>query len=195
METNIELLAAARKMNEEALIAIFDLYNLPLYNYAFRLCNNAAIADQIVGDVFSKLVEHLQSGRGPRVNLRSYLYEIAYHCFVDEVRTSHRWAPMQAVSLKHIEGYSTEASAENQVLLKMVVRAIANDLTDDQRHVVILRFLEGFSLKETAAIVGKTVGNVKVIQNRAIAALRGALDYHVVETRAISIMIRSIAHA
>lgn len=44
-------------------------------------------------------------------------------------------------------------------------------------------------------IMGKKVGNVKVIQNRAIAALRKALDYQIVETKAISITIRSLTHA
>jgi RNA polymerase sigma-70 factor (ECF subfamily) len=195
MKSDIMLLAAARKMNEEALIAIFDLYNPALYNYAFRLCNDAVIADQIVGDVFAKLVDQLHSGQGPIVNLRSYLFEVAYHLFVDEVHFSYRSVPLEAVSLKYIDGYSTEGNAKKQMLLKTMLRAITNDLTDDQRHVIILRFLEGFSLKETAAIMGKTVGNVKVIQNRAITALRKALDYQVVETRAISFMIRSMARA
>jgi RNA polymerase sigma-70 factor (ECF subfamily) len=195
METDVELLAAARKMDEQALIAIFDRYSPPLYNYALRLCNNAMIADQIVGDVFSKLVNQLQCGQGPVVNLRSYLFEIAYHLFVDEVRFTHRSAPLEAVRLKYIADYSTEQIAEKQLLVKTVLRAMANDLTDDQRHVIILRFFEGFSHKETAAVIGKTVTNVKVIQYRALATLREALDYQGVETRAISSMIRSMAYA
>ena len=194
METDLELLAAARKMNEAALISIFDLYNRPLYNYAFRLCNNALLADQIVGDVFSKFVNQLQSGQGPLFNLRSYLFEIAYHLFVDEVYYSRRSAPMQAVNLKYIYASSTEEIAEKQLLLNTVLCAMENDLTDDQRHVIILRFFEGFSHKETAAIIGKTVGNVKVIQSRALASLRAALDYQEEETRVISSMIRSMTY-
>jgi RNA polymerase sigma-70 factor (ECF subfamily) len=49
------------------------------------------------------------------------------------------------------------------------------ELTEDQRHVIILRFLEDFSLKETAEIIGKEVNNIKVIQNRGIAKLRKAM--------------------
>jgi len=52
-------------------------------------------------------------------------------------------------------------------------------LTEDQRHVIVLRFLEGFSLRETADIIGKQVYNVKVIQNRGIVKLRKALGYKV----------------
>jgi len=72
-------------------------------------------------------------------------------------------------------GSSTNISVEDRVLFKLILQAIRNNLTEDQRHVIVLRFLEGFSVKETAVIVGKEISNVKVIQNRAIAALRKAL--------------------
>jgi RNA polymerase sigma-70 factor (ECF subfamily) len=193
METDIALLAGARKMKGDALMGVFDLYTPALYKYAFRLCHNAVMADQIVGDVFAKLLEHLSAGRGPRANLRLYLYEMAYHILVDEARHSHRTAPIEAVGFTYTDGYFTNVSAEDRLLYETVLRAIMNDLTDDQRHVIILRFMEGFSVKETAAIIGKKVGNVKVIQTRAIAALRKALDFQLVETDAISGMIRSLS--
>ena len=193
MESDIMLLAGARKLNGDALIGVFDFYSPALYKYVFRLCNNALMADQIVGDVFAKLCEHLLAGGGPRANLRSYLYEIAYHLFVDEVRHSHRTAPIEAVSSTFTDGSSTDVSVEDRFLYETIQRAIMKDLTDDQRHVIILRFMEGFSLKETAVIIGKKVGNVKVIQTRAIAVLREALDYQLVETQAISGMIRSLS--
>jgi RNA polymerase sigma-70 factor (ECF subfamily) len=47
--------------------------------------------------------------------------------------------------------------------------------------VIILRFIEDFSLKETAQIVGKEVNNVKVIQNRGIKKLRKALEHQIGE--------------
>ena len=193
MEADITLLAAARKMDGEALIRIFDLYSPALYKYAFRLCNNAVMADQIVGDVFAKLVAHLSAGAGPRTNLRSYLFEMAHHLIVDAARYSHRWAPIEVVSSTRTDDSSTSATAKDRMLLEALLRAILHDLTEDQRHVIFLRFMEGFSIKETALIVGKKVGNVKVIQNRAIAALRKALDYQIVETRAITLTIRSMS--
>jgi RNA polymerase sigma-70 factor (ECF subfamily) len=194
MEVDTTLLAAAREMDEDGLRGIFDLYATPLYKYAFRLCNDAVMADQIVGDVFAKLLDHLSAGMGPRANLRPYLFEVAYHLFVDEVRYVHRTAPIAVVDLRYGDGHSTQISVEDRMFFKTVLRAIRNDLTDDQRHVIILRFLEGFSVKETALITGKKVNNVKVIQNRAIAALRKALDYQIVETSAISFTLRSMSH-
>ena len=57
METDRELLHAARRMDEAALVKIFDQYSSPLYRYALRLCSGPLKADQIVGDVFAKLLE------------------------------------------------------------------------------------------------------------------------------------------
>ena len=169
-------------MKRDALVKIFDLYSQAIYNYAVRLCNDSVMADYIVGDVFAKLLEQLSAGRGPNENLRSYLYEMAYHLVVDEARSSKRGAPLEdAEVFLRPEKYSTPSSVENRLMYETILRAIRNDLTDDQRHVIVLRFLEGFSLQETASIIGKNLGNVKVIQNRAIAALRKAVENQVVE--------------
>jgi RNA polymerase sigma-70 factor (ECF subfamily) len=156
MRTEVPLLEAARSMNKEALIEIFDLYSSALYNYALRLCNDPLRADHIVGDVFARLLEQLSAGHGPSANLRSYLYETTYHLIVDDARYAHREAPLEVAEFLR-----------------------PKNLTEDQRHVIILRFLEGFSLRETADIMGKEVYNVKVIQNRGVAKLRKALGYKV----------------
>jgi RNA polymerase sigma-70 factor (ECF subfamily) len=179
MRTEMPLLEAARNMDKEALIEIFDLYSSSLYNYALRLCNDPLRADHIVGDVFAKLLEQLSAGHGPSTNLRSYLYETTYHLIVDDARYAHREAPLEVVDFGRHDGYGSRVTLENRMLFDAVIAAIKKDLTEDQRHVIILRFLEGFSLRETADIMGKEVYNVKVIQNRGVAKLRKALGYKV----------------
>lgn len=179
IETDVSLLDAAKSMNQDALVKIFDLYSSVLYNYALRLCNDPLEADQVVGDVFAKLLEQLSAGNGPSTNLRSYLYEMTYHLIVDKSRYSRREAPLEAVDFLRHDGASPLTRLEDRMLFETVIMAIKNHLTEDQRHVIILRFLEGFSLRETARIIGKEVYNVKVIQNRGVAKLRKALDYKV----------------
>ncbi len=179
MEADLGLLDAARNMNHEALIKIFDLYSSALYSYALRLCGDPVEADQIVGDVFAKLLEQLSAGNGPSTNLRSYLYEMTYHLIIDKSRYSRREAPLETVDFIRQDGSAALFGLEDRMLFEAVIMAIKNHLTEDQRHVIILRFLEGFSLRETAEIIGKEVYNVKVIQNRGVAKLRKALDYKV----------------
>jgi RNA polymerase sigma-70 factor, ECF subfamily len=171
------LLQDIRRMDAEALTQVFDLYASSIYKYAFRHCGNAIIADQIVGDVFSKLLEQLSQGNGPNSNIRSYLFEIAHHQIVDEVRHYHRTTSIDRVEFSLHAPKHTDLAAEDELLMDIVLRAIEHDLTDHQRHVIILRFMEEFSLKETAQIMGKTVTSIKVTQNRAVAAIRKALEF------------------
>ena len=169
------LLEGARKGNEEALAQIFDNYAPALFRYAVRLCHDPAEADRIVGDVFAQLLEHLSDGRGPRSNLRSYLYQITYHVLVDNVRDASRVTPMED-ALNLPDGMSSVAhQVEEQELVRELEYAVAHGLTAEQQQVVLLRFVEGFSLQETAQITGKKVNAVSVLQNRAIAKLRQVL--------------------
>jgi len=173
-------------MNGDALAKLFDLYAPTLHNYALHFCNNALLADNIVGDVFAKLLEKLSCGYGPRANLRSYLFETTYHLLVDEVRYSRRRLPLEVVDFLPCDGNSAHIGFENRTLFETISRAIRNDLTDYQRHVIILRFFEGFSMRETAAILGKSASHVKAAQNRAIVTLRKVLAYPMMELVAIS---------
>jgi RNA polymerase sigma-70 factor (ECF subfamily) len=176
METDHKLLHAARTMDKDALVKIFDLYSSALFNYALRLCDDPLLADQIVGDVFAKLLEQLAAGNGPTANLRSYLYETTYHRIIDEARSSKRKAPLEAAAMLGGDAQPVFLRVEEQLAFKQILHAIQHELTADQRHVIVLRFLEQFSLRETAHIMGKTVEHVKVIQNRAIAALRRSVE-------------------
>jgi RNA polymerase sigma-70 factor (ECF subfamily) len=171
------LLQNIRRMDPQALTQVFDLYASAIYKYAFRHCRDAIIADQIVGDVFSKLLEQLSQGNGPNSNIRSYLFAIAHHQIVDEVRHYHRITSIDRFELSLPDVKYTHLAVEDEMLMDIILRAIENDLTENQRHVIILRFMEDFSLKETAQIMGKTVTNIKVTQNRAVAAIRKALEF------------------
>ena len=177
METDLALLNAARMMDKQALVKIFDLYSLALYRYALRLCGDPVTADHIVGDVFAKLLDQLSAGNGPRANLRSYLYEMTHHRIIDEARYTRRRVSLEVADLLRQDEDSTVPGLEDQILFKQVLHGIQHELTADQRDVIVLRFLEEFSIRETAAILGKKADHVRVIQSRALAALRRSFQY------------------
>lgn len=180
MQADTVLLDAAKGMDEDAITKIFDTYAPALFNYALRTGSDPHLADHIVGDVFAKLLDQLSGGNGPRSNLRSYLFQMAYHMIVDEVRYSKRRISLEAFELLPQNGYSSQSGSETRLAYEVVLKAIHDDLSIGQRHVIVLRFLEGFNIRETAEILGKTESSVKVTQNRAITALRKVLRRHVV---------------
>jgi RNA polymerase sigma-70 factor (ECF subfamily) len=176
MTVDIAEIQSIKGLKPDMLAAIFDQYAPAIYKYTFRLCRDAVEADQIVGDVFCTLLEQLAAGKGPETNLRSYLYQVAYHLVVDHARARNRTTPLDENEPEQSES-SVVLQAENRILLDALSSAIHNDLTDEQRQVIILRFQEGFSLQETAKIVGRKLNAVKALENRGVKKLRQILGH------------------
>ncbi len=169
-----ELLKAAKRLDGDALRAIFDTYSSAIYNYALRLCGNCMEADNIVGDTFALLLEQLAKGKGPETNLRSYLYQTAYRQVIDHSRDQKHYGALELAEQKSNDDSSVARQAEKDAELEFMAAAMKTELTEDQRHVLMLRFVEGFNVEETAHITGKSVANVKVIQSRGVEKLRQA---------------------
>ncbi len=63
-----------------------------------------------------------------------------------------------------------------QILLSERLRAALRRLEPTQCEVVVLRFLAGLSLQETAQTLGKTEAAIKALQHRGLSGLRQALE-------------------
>jgi RNA polymerase sigma-70 factor, ECF subfamily len=175
MKDKTAVVTAAASLDRDALTAIFDEYAPAIYKYLLRLGVFPLEADQVVGDVFARLLDKLAEGKGPRTNIRSYLFQTAYHLVVDHSRDRQRTAPLDVADTIREENQPVQAQTEEKMLLENLANAMKGELTDDQRNVLILRFQEEFSLQETADIIGKNVNAIKALQNRAIKKLREAL--------------------
>ena len=175
MKDESAVIAAASSLDKDALASIFDEYAPALYKYLLRLGASPQEADQFVGDVFARLLEKFAEGKGPRNNLRSYLFQIAYHLVVDHARDRQRAAPLDVADTVQEEMQPVQTVAEEKMLLEELSTVMERELTEDQRSVLVLRFQEDFSLQETAEIIGKNVNAVKALQNRGINKLRQVL--------------------
>lgn len=176
MQNESVIIKAASSLNQDALESIFDEFAPVLYKYLLRLGLGSQEADQTVGDVFVRLLEKLSKGKGPRTNLRAYLFQIAYHLVVDDARDRQRAAPLETAESAGREVRSVQAQTEEAMLLALLSKAMDQALTEEQRNIIVLRFQEGFSIRETAEIVGKNENAVKALQNRGVNKLREALS-------------------
>jgi RNA polymerase sigma-70 factor (ECF subfamily) len=170
------LLMAARMFDQDALKTIFDSYAPVIYKYALRLCHVVIEADNIVGDVFALFLEQLAKGKGPTTNLRAYLFQIAYHVIVDQARDRRHTTQLDVADFRGEYASPVVLQAEENATLDIIINVMYTELSHDQSHILILRFVEGFSIHETAEIVHKSINNVKVIQNRALKKLRKILN-------------------
>lgn len=179
MSELVNLLKAARNLDKNALATIFDMYSPALYKFISRLIHDPILSDHIVADVFVRLVEDLGAGRGPRTNLRLYLYQVAYRLMVERSRDIHPHSSLEVSIRTHDKSHTSQPRTDERVMMEALLLSMNTELSEDQRIVIILRFLEDFSLKETAEIMGKDVNNVKVIQSRGIAKLQKAMGMQV----------------
>lgn len=176
MKDENAVINAASSLDPEALEGIFDEYAPALYKYLLRYGLGPQEADQTVGDVFVRVLEKISEGKGPQTNLRSYLFQIAYHLVVDQARDRQRAAPLEVAETVKQDMKPIHSQAEEKMLLETLSTVMQEELNEEQRNVLILRFQEEFSLKETAEIIGKNVNAVKALQFRAVNKLREAMS-------------------
>jgi RNA polymerase sigma-70 factor, ECF subfamily len=174
------LFKAAKKLDEDALIAIFDTYAPAVYRYCLRLCHDPVESDVVVGDVFARFLENLSLDRSPAIKLKTCIFQITYQTMIDRMGTSWQEVVVERKpKAKHGQASTLKPSEPDDLFPVQVLSFLTTDLTAIQQHVLLLRYLEEFSLNETAFIVGKSVSNVKVIQYRAITKLRSRVDLQV----------------
>lgn len=177
----VALLHRAQKEGDpEAFGEIYRRYANRIYRYLLSKTGNVALAEDLTSQVFVRLIERIgQYTIAPRDNIAifsAWLYRIAHHLMIDEIRKQQRQANINANDLQHLDtpqpsiAAEVERKLESEHLLKRL-----NALSEEQRQVILLRFIEQYSIAETARIMGKTEGAVKVLQYRAIKNLRTLL--------------------
>lgn len=166
-----EALNGLRTLDSQAIGAIYDQYFPEIYRYIRYRLNDEGLSEDIASDVFLRLLEAVQNGHAPQSNLKAWLFSTASHIVTDHLRRKYR-RPTEALSENMLDG---AALPHEEVTRREQVREFQQafqQLTDEQQQVLALRFGDGYSLEETAAVLNKNVNAVKALQFRALAALQ-----------------------
>ena len=174
VKNETKLLQLAKQYDQQALVEIYDLYSPALYRYAVRLLNNTDLAEECVAESFSRLLSALRKNGGPKTNLRAYLYRVAHNWITDQYRRQLPHETVEDID-QHADPASTTSQIVDQRFEREKVRQAILHLTPDQRQVITLKFLEGWSNAEIAKSINKPVGAVKSLQHRALQTLRQRL--------------------
>lgn len=174
MNDDADLLERARKLDQEALGKIYDLFSPGLYRYAFRQLGTEVQAEDCVAEVFSRFLQAISRGGGPQDYLKSYLYRIAHNWITDQFRRQPLPPlPYEAEIIGDADANPSRLTADK--LEQEQLRRLLRLLTPDQRQVLVLKYYEGFSNLEVAESLEKPVSAVKSLQHRALAALKRML--------------------
>ncbi len=170
-------LARLRALDPQAVSEAHRRYLPEVYRYAYYRTGDASRAEDIAGEVFLRLLEALNAKKGPHTNLRGWLYGTASNLINEYFRIpADREVELQ---LDQFVADDADASRHAERVERLsAVRAALAQLTPEQQHVLALRLGSGFSVKETAELLGKRPGAVKALQFRALNSLRR----HLVDT-------------
>lgn len=177
-ETISSLVARAIQRDREAFGALYDLYFERIYRYVRLKVGDPAEAEDVTGSVFLSAwrgMEHFApQGEG---SFQAWLFRLAHNALVDHYRRQRDVDPLDAVEEYRLPveaSFNPEAVLDRRLTVEELHQALQT-LTEEQREVILLRFVEGLSAREIGEIVGKQEGTVRGMQFRALEALRRAL--------------------
>jgi RNA polymerase sigma-70 factor, ECF subfamily len=159
----------------DVLQAVYDKHVEQIYKFVYFKVGNREDAEDITSQVFMKAANSLDITQEDGVKL-AWLYQVARTTITDHWRGYYRGA---TTSLEAMEEASNLTVADEPIYLGRPVeeetdpatgkvQAILEMLPENYRRVLQLRFLQGCTLKETAAAMSITEGNAKVLQHRAL---------------------------
>ncbi len=173
MHSREQLPAQARRYDEGALVEIYNRFTPGLYRYAVRQLGDQYLAEDCVAETFSRLIESLNNGGGPDEYPQAYLYSIAHNWIADQFRKKTLSNTEASPKLGSSGSDPARIVQDKQELDK--VQAAMTQLKPDQRQVLVLRYLEGRSNPEIAAVLGKSIGAIRVLQHRGVVHLKQLL--------------------
>jgi RNA polymerase sigma factor (sigma-70 family) len=163
-----DLMLQVRSGEAEMLGVLFDRYHTPLYNFYTKMTQDRALSEDLVQDVFLRILRYRQTYR-PGTPFRAWIYHIARNARVDAMRKVKPEAPMLAEPTAPATADAAQQKQEAQLLQRALMQ-----LPEDKREILILSRYQELKYEEIARLMGCEVGAVKVRVHRALQQLREA---------------------
>jgi RNA polymerase sigma-70 factor (ECF subfamily) len=168
------LIRQAQQGDHKAFGQLYDDYAERVYRYlAFRL-HDAMEAEDLTMETFLRAWQHVREYRVEAAPFGAWLFRIAHNVWVDHLRRTARRATVpleQAIAIAN----GAAAKAFAQTLSRADLERAIAQLTDLQQQVILLRFVAGCSIAETALVMQRSEEAVKDLQHKGLVALRRIL--------------------
>lgn len=175
-ELDMELVKLAQAGDAEAYGQLYERYSPAVFRFLFAHIDDRLDAEDLTEDVFIRIWRSLPGYRHQGIPFVAYVFRVARNRLIDYYRRSKR--SKDHVSLEDVvirDGLPDPSEIVGDGLEHQEIQALMADLRDDYRMVLTLRFMGDLSPDETAEVMGRTSGAVRVLQHRALAALRKML--------------------
>ncbi|HEV7205860.1 MAG TPA: sigma-70 family RNA polymerase sigma factor [Jatrophihabitans sp.] len=168
------LVRLAQDGDGEAFGQLYDRYVDTVFRFIYYRVNDRALAEDFTSETFLRALRRITTISYQGRDIGAWFITIARNIVLDHVKSArHR---LEVTTADTIEGKEHAQSTETAVLdtlqSERLMEAVAQ-LGDEQRECVMLRFIQGLSVSETASVMGKNDGAIKALQHRAVRKLAG----------------------
>jgi len=170
----VALVDRAREGDPDAFASLYDRYVERVYRFAlYRVHGDSALAEDITSEVFLRALRKIKGFQWQGRDVGAWFLTIARNLVLDHFKSGRArlevlGAEAPVGSGEHV--LDAEDAALSRVSQQDLYKAI-QQLGTEQQEVIYWRFLQGYSVAETAAAMGKSDGAIKALQYRAVKAL------------------------
>lgn len=146
------------KLNKEAYGELYLRYPKQIYNYCFYKTFNKAISEDIVSEVFLRAMDGIQNFQGGDNKFLAYLYTIAKNTLINSAIKENRQVNFDENEHSYVEDQSFDKTE--------IMQAI-NKLSDNEKELIILKYVNELTINEICKVTSKTEDSVKSYLKRA----------------------------
>jgi len=147
----------------------------PLYRFIYYKVQNREEAEDITQETYVKTLKYLQKSTIPLENFMAFMKTVSLNVIRDRWRQKKRgWVSVNFREINPAE--AAYVDKQNDIAQRLVLENALAKLSQEQRAIIDLRIIKGYSVAETAKLLGKTEGVVRTAQYRALKALAQILD-------------------
>lgn len=165
------LIQKAKDFDSEAWAQIYRCHYPKIYAYLRYRVGDIDLAEDVAANVFLHAVEGIGSFTYRGFSLSAWLFRIAHNQVVDHLRRRAKVAT-EPLTEELLAKQGTVGETIEGALVRAELSLALENITKEQRQVVLLKFFGGLSNAEVARIIRKPEGAVKALQHRALASLR-----------------------
>lgn len=178
LDGEIKIIENAVRGKASAFGLLYDYYQPKIYRFVLIKVGRREDAEDLTHQVFLNAWQNISGYKNLGFPFSSWLYRIAKNQIIDRYRTRKLELGLDDVGAEYFPGLdleSIEKDVEQRIRLEQAIESIRK-LKDDYQQVLIMRYIEDLTIKETAVAMGKSEGAVKLMQHRAIKELKNTLE-------------------
>jgi RNA polymerase sigma-70 factor (ECF subfamily) len=172
----VALVEKAQNGDEEAFGVLYDQHAQAVFRFLAGNLGNSQEAEDLTTEVFLRIWKALPEYEASGIPFGAFVFRIARNMLIDRYRANGRRQP--SVSIEDIGLEEVLADPDQKIPdpheyqnLHVALQSVRSDY----REVLVLRFLNDFSIEEIAELMQRSPGAVRVLQHRALAAVRKVL--------------------